>query len=96
MHHVRPAGQVDGGPDQGLVERDQGIAEPADPGLVAQRLAQRVAERDRRILHCVVRVDLDIAGGLDAQVDLPVLRELVQHVVEERHPSAHVGRAGAV
>ncbi len=44
----------------------------------------------------MVRVDLDVAGGLDAQVDPPVLGQLVQHVVEERHPGAHVGHAGAV
>src|SRR5215468_3653242 len=66
VHHVRPAGEVDRRPDQGLVERDHGVTEPADAGLVTERLAQRLAKRNRRILDGVVRVHLDVTGRLDA------------------------------
>ena len=59
---VRPAGQVDGGLHERLVERDQRVAEPADAGLVAERLAQRLAERERGVLDGVVGVDLEVAA----------------------------------
>ena len=96
VHQVRPAGQVDGGPGQRLVQRHDRVAEPADARLVAERLAQRLAQRQRGVLDRVVRVDLDVAAGLDAQVEQAVLGQLGEHVVEERHAGAHLGRAGAV
>ena len=64
MHAVRPTGQVDGGLDKRLVQRDQGVAEAPDADLVAERLAQRLAQRDRDVLDGVVRVDVDVALGL--------------------------------
>ena len=86
-----PAGQVDRGLDQRLVQRHQRVAEPADAGLVAERLAQRLAERERGVLDGVVRVDLEVALGLHGQVEAAVLAELGQHVVEERHAGVDVG-----
>src|ERR1700733_5077320 len=96
VHHVGAAGQVDGGPDEGLVERDERVAEPGDAGLVAQRLAQRLAERDRGVLDRVVRVDLGVALGADGETETAVLAELVEHVVEERDAGLDLDRAGAV
>src|SRR6202046_2032926 len=96
VHHVGAPGQVDGGADQGLVERDERVAEPGDSGFVAKRLAQRLAERDRGVLNGVVRVDLGVALGADGQAEAAVLAELVEHVVEERDPGLDLDRAGAV
>ena len=58
VHEVGPAGQVDGHLHERLVERHERVAEPADAGLVAERLAQRLAERERGVLDRVVGVDL--------------------------------------
>ena len=63
VHDVRPAGQVDRGLHQRLVQRHQRVAEAADAGLVAERLAQRLADRDRGVLDGVVGVDLEVARG---------------------------------
>ena len=47
------------------------VAEPADPRLVAERLAQRLAERQRGVLHGVMRVDLGVTPGPHGHVDAP-------------------------
>ena len=92
-HEVGPAGQVDGCLGEGVVERDQRVAEPADAGLVAQRLAQGLTEGERGVLDRVVSVDLEVALGPYGQVEQAVLADLLQHVVEERHAGVDVGVA---
>ena len=69
VHDVGAAGDVDDGLDQRLVERHGGVAEPGDAALVAERLAQGVAEDDGDVLDGVVGVDVDVAAGLDREVD---------------------------
>jgi hypothetical protein len=59
VHDVGPPRQVHDGLGQRLVEGHQGIAEPPDAHLVAQRLAQGTAERQRRVL-----TTLAVLGGL--------------------------------
>ena len=59
VHAVGAAGHVDDGLHQRLVERHGGVAEPADAELVAERLAQRLAEHDRGVLDGVVGVDVE-------------------------------------
>ena len=96
VDEVRPAGDVDDGLDEALVERDGGVAEAGDAALVAEGLAQRLAEDDGDVLDGVVDVDLDVAGRPDGEVDERVLGQRAQHVVVERHPGLDVGLAGAV
>ena len=96
VHEVGPAGQVDGDLGERLVQRDARVREPPDARLVAQRLAERLAERDRGVLDRVVAVDVQVAGGLGGQVERAVLPELGQHVVEEPDAGGHVDLAGAV
>ena len=43
------------------------------------------AERDADVLDGVVRVDVQVALGAHVEVDHAVARDLVEHVVEERH-----------
>ena len=45
----------------------------------------RLAERDPDVLHGVVAAGLEVAAGLDLDVDERVAREQRQHVVEEAH-----------
>ena len=68
---VRPPGHVDRALHQRLVERHERVTEPPDPGLVAQCLAQRLAEHDRDVLDGVVGVDVDVAVGLDVRSNRP-------------------------
>ena len=89
MHGVRAAGEVDGGLDQGLVEGNQGVAEAGDARLVAEGLAQRLAECQRGVLHGVVPAGRQVAADRHFEVEATVTSEQVEHVVKEadaRHP----------
>ena len=66
------------------------------PALVAQRLGEGLAERDRDVLHRVVGVDVQVAVGLHGEVDAAVLGQRGEHVVVEPHAGADRGRPGAV
>ncbi len=76
--------------------RDEGVAEPADAFLVAQRLAERLAQHDRCVLDGVVPFDLDIALGAHGQVEAGMSAQCGQHVVVERHTGVDVDLPGAV
>ena len=52
---------------------------------VAERLTDRLAQRDAHILHRVVEIDVQIAFRLNLQVDEGMARDLVEHVVEKAH-----------
>ena len=95
-HAVRTAGNVDDGLGERLVERHGGVGEAADASLVAERLLQRLAEHDGRILDGVVHVDVGVAVRMNRQVDERMLAERVHHMVVERHGGVDVGLAGAV
>jgi hypothetical protein len=63
---------------------------------VAERLANRLAERDADILGGVVVIDVQIALGLDRDVDARVPRQQVEHVIEEADAGRDRRAAGPV
>jgi hypothetical protein len=83
--HVQPgaAGEVDHHPAQRFVERHIGVAVAAQTAFVAHRQRHRLAHRDAHVFHGVVAVDVQVALGIDLQVDQAVAGDLVEHVVEE-------------
>jgi hypothetical protein len=58
---VRPADKVDGCSRKRLVHRHGRGAVAGDTGTVAQRIAERVAERGENVLDGVVLVDVEVA-----------------------------------
>jgi propanediol utilization protein len=74
-HQERPPGNVDGDAGQRLVHRhvDAGIAR--DALHVAERLLHCLAERDADVLGGVMVVDMQVALGLDRDVDARVPRQ---------------------
>ena len=90
---VGAAAEVDRDLDQRFIEWDGAVGKAGDPRALAERLVDRAPERDRDVLHRVVRVDVEIAAGLDGQVEPAVSGELVEHVVE--HPNAGLDLRGA-
>ena len=72
------------------------MAEAGDPGAVPERLVERLAERQTRVLDGVVGVDVDVAVGLHGQVEQGVLGEAGEHVVVEADAGGDRGPAGAV
>ena len=81
-----PAREIDHDARQRLVERHVGVAVAAHAFLVADRLRERLAERDADVLDRVVRVDVQVAlRASTSRSKHAVARDLVEHVVEERH-----------
>ena len=72
------------------------MAVAGDALLVADRLVQGLAQSDTNVLDRVMGVDMQVAVGLNAQVDQSMARDLVQHVVEERQAGGKPGHPGTV
>ena len=92
---VGSAAEVDQDMRLGLVHR-QREAEAADAAAAVERLRQRLAEGDRRILEAVMGVDLEIALAGDGQREAAMGRDLVEHMVEEGEAGVDPPRLGAV
>ena len=93
---MRPAGEIDHGTGQRLVHGDVGMAVAADPAFVAQRFAQRLSQHQTDVFRRVVRVDVQIALGLNAEVNQTMLAEQVEHMVEEADPGRNAVGTGPV
>ena len=81
---------------QRLVHRQVDIGVAGDALLVAERLQERLADRDAGVLGRVVLVDMEVAGDRDLEVEEGMAREKLQHVVEEADAGRDRGLAGAV
>src|SRR6185436_14157772 len=90
----RAPAEVDGYFGIGLVHRQQ-EAVALYAALVAERLLERLPERQRDILDGVVLVDVQIARALHVELEAAVLAELLEHVVEEAEARLRmrIGRA---
>ena len=93
---VGPPAQIDRAGGQRLVHRQREVAVAADAGAVAQRLPHRQAETDADVLDRVVLIDVQVAVGLDLQVDRGVLGQQREHVVEEADARGDLRAAAAV
>ena len=81
---------------QRLVHRHVHVGIAGDALHVAERLLHRLAERDADILGGVVMVDMQIALGLDRDVDARMPRQQIEHVIEEADAGRDLRAAGAV
>ena len=72
------------------------MAVAADALLVAERLRESLPQRDARVFHRMVGVDMQVTLGLDVQVDQAMACDLVEHVVEKRHPGGELRNPRAV
>ena len=79
-----------------LVHRHVHVGIARDALHVAERLLHRLAERDADVLGGVVVIDMQVALGLDRDVDARVPRQQVEHVVEEADAGRNGRTPGAV
>ena len=98
-----PSNEVNGRPEMSiggggarLVHRHDRVAEAADAGAVAERLVERLPERDAGVLDGVVRAGLEVALDLHVEVEEAVTSDRVEQVVEEAHAGRALTRARAV
>ncbi|OQA31659.1 MAG: hypothetical protein BWY57_02288 [Betaproteobacteria bacterium ADurb.Bin341] len=92
----RPAGEVDHHARQRFVERHISITVAGQPFLVTPGLGQRLAQRDADILDRMMRVNLQIPLGLDIEVNQPMPRHLIEHVVKKGHSGGKPALAAAI
>ena len=92
----RPAGNIERNAAQGLVHRRIGHAITPYPRLVAQRLGNRLSDRNGAVLGGVVLIDVEIAFDRAGNVDQRMARELLDHVIEKANPGRNRIGAGAI
>ena len=76
-------GEIDHHARQGFIKWHVGVAIAANAFSVADRLGNRLAQRDADVLDRVVRIDVQVTLGLDVEINQPMSRYLLQHVLEE-------------
>src|SRR5579863_4563034 len=91
-----PAGEIDRNASQRLVHRQQHIGEASDAAHVAERLPQRLAERDAGVFDGVMRIDMQIALAGNLHVDQRMPRELLKHVIEKADAGCNLRAAAAI
>ena len=79
---VGPARQIERDLRAGLVHRQQESV-ARDAAFVAERFAQRGAQRQGAIFHRMMLVDLQIAAAFEVERKAAVLCDLLEHVIEE-------------
>ena len=78
-----PAAQIHGNHGQRLIHRQHEISRAVDAFAVAQSLRKQLPHDDADIFHGMVLVHIEIAIGFQLEVEAAVLREQLQHVIEE-------------
>src|SRR5690606_31238306 len=92
----RASGEVDHHARERLVERNVRVAVATDTALVADRLRDRLAERDPDVFDRVMRIYVQVAVRADREIDEPVARDLIEHGPEERKSGVELRRPPAV
>src|SRR5258708_6762098 len=82
VSEVRAPADIDNRGTDGLVKRHGGLAEALDSSAITERLSKRSAHDHPNVFDRVMVIDMQIATGLDLQVEESVAREALEHVVE--------------
>ena len=82
-HQERAPRNVDRHPRERLVHGHVHIGVAGDAFHVAERLLDRLPERDTDVLGGMVVVDVQVALGLDGEIDAGMARQKLEHVVEK-------------
>jgi len=80
---MRPAPEIDGGNRQRFVHWHDEIAGAVDAPPRANGLRNGLAERYPQIFDGVVLIDVEIPVGFDAEIEGPMARDELEHVIQE-------------
>jgi hypothetical protein len=67
-----------------------------NPGLVADRFGNCLANRDPDVFNRVVRIDVKITLSMHLEINQTMSRDLIQHVIKKRHTRIQVLTTGAI
>jgi hypothetical protein len=82
-HKKGSSGNIEGHLDGGLVKGNQAGGKAGNPHFLSESFADDFAQDDPDVFDGVVSVDLEIAVGLDRQINVAVPAYLLEHVIEE-------------
>ncbi len=88
-HVERDAGQC-------FVHRQQAVGVAGQAPLVAERLRERLAERDAHVLDRMMIVDVAVALGANFDVDKGMTRQLIEHMIEKADAGRNIGKTRSV
>src|ERR1700733_10454015 len=89
----RPARYIERNPGQRFVHWQEAIGIAGQASLVAERLRQRLAERDAHILDRVMIVDMAVALSPNFDIDKGMARQLIEHMIEETNAGCNISKA---
>src|SRR5215472_15817192 len=92
----RAAAEIDRCQPQGHIHGHKKIAGAHDAAFIAERVVKRFTQNDANVLYCVVLIDVEIALGLELEVESAVTGEQLQHVIEKSYPGLHLISAPAL
>src|SRR5260370_37878193 len=79
----RASAEINGCDSKSFIHGHDKVAGAHDAALIAERRAKCLAQRNTDIFDRMVLVDIEIALGLNLEVENTVTREQLQHVVEK-------------
>src|SRR5207248_11718879 len=82
-HNSSASAEIDRGEAKRLVHSHQELAGAQDTFLISQRLVECFTESDPDIFNRVVLIDIEIALAGELQIESPVSRKQLEHVIEE-------------
>jgi len=89
-HQIGPPRNIQRHPAQRFIHGRIGRAITPDAGLVAQRLGNRLPQRNRRILCRMVLIDMEIACHLHRHINQRMARKLLHHMIEKANPCGNL------
>src|SRR5262249_11056450 len=92
----RAAAEIDCCQSQGLIHGHNKVAGAHDAALVAERAVKRFTQHDAYVLYRVVLIDVEIALGLELEVESAMTSEQLKHVIEKSYPGLHLISASAL
>jgi|SRR5580704_18119342 hypothetical protein len=80
---VWASAEINRGGGKRFVHRHQKISGTQDAALVANRLANSFTEGDAGVFNGVMLIDVKVAFRFDVQIERPMARDEIEHVIEE-------------
>ena len=95
-HEERTTGDVECDARQCFIHRQKAIGIACDATQITQRLTDGLAQHNACVFHRVMLINMQIALGLNRNVDEAVTGDLVEHVVKKTNACGEVGFTRAV
>jgi hypothetical protein len=92
----RASAQVERDHGQRFIHGHDEVTRSVDAFAIAESFGEKLTQYDADIFHGVVLVDIQVAGGLQLQIESAVFRKQLQHVIEKADAGGDVVLSPAV